>query len=159
MKCTQRRKSQAYLQRNSRIHSAVFIHWNGSNPHIIIDCICRQEAPYCQHGATLYHNWFPVYVRQRLRTFCNGRNGDRYICLMLLDLICQNQNTAKLAIFFILFNHNQALTRRLNSPVRVSISILSPISQKAATGNSIPELILAGFITLPEVSPRMAGSV
>ena len=49
--------------------------------------------------------------------------------------------------------------RFLNSLVRVSISILSPISMNAATGNSKPVLIFAGFITLPEVSPRTAGSV
>src|SRR5674476_1235415 len=49
--------------------------------------------------------------------------------------------------------------RFLNSLVRVSISILSPISTKAATANSKPVLILAGFITLPEVSPRTEGSV
>lgn len=58
-------------------------------------------------------------------------------------------------------NRNDGLNqaRFLNSLVRVSISILSPISMKAATGNSKPVLILAGFITLPEVSPRTAGSV
>ena len=50
-------------------------------------------------------------------------------------------------------------TRFLYSPVRVSISILSPCAQKSGTGNSNPEASLAGFITLPEVSPLTAGSV
>ncbi len=60
-----------------------------------------------------------------------------------------------------LFAYQTSVIRRafLNSLVRVSISILSPISMKAATGSSKPVLILAGFITLPEVSPRTAGSV
>jgi hypothetical protein len=51
------------------------------------------------------------------------------------------------------------ITRLRYSPVRVSISILSPIAQNKGTGNSWPVLILAGFMTLPEVSPRTAGSV
>src|SRR5690606_35664719 len=51
------------------------------------------------------------------------------------------------------------LTRLRYSLVRVSISILSPISQNSGTGISKPVLILAGLSTLPEVSPRTAGSV
>jgi hypothetical protein len=48
----------------------------------------------------------------------------------------------------------------LYSPVRVSISIRSPISTKAGTGSSKPVgLMRAGFMTLPEVSPLTAGSV
>ncbi len=54
---------------------------------------------------------------------------------------------------------DQPLTRFLYSAVRVSISILSPISQNSGTGNSKPVVILAVFITLPEVSPLIAGSV
>ncbi len=51
-------------------------------------------------------------------------------------------------------------TRFLNSPVRVSISILSPSLTKSATITVSSELTsLAGFITLPVVSPRAAGSV
>ncbi len=53
----------------------------------------------------------------------------------------------------------QPFTRLRYSAVRVSISILSPISQNSGTGSSKPVLILAVFMTLPEVSPLMAGSV
>src|SRR5690606_14760590 len=45
------------------------------------------------------------------------------------------------------------------SPVRVSISILSPMLQNSGTDNSNPVDSLAGFMTLPEVSPLTAGSV
>ncbi len=51
------------------------------------------------------------------------------------------------------------LVRLLYSSVRVSISILSPMLTKAGTGSSKPVEILAGFMTLPEVSPLTAGSV
>ncbi|CFN82986.1 Uncharacterised protein [Bordetella pertussis] len=51
------------------------------------------------------------------------------------------------------------LTRLRYSLVRVSISILSPIAQNSGTLSSKPVLILAGLSTLPEVSPRTAGSV
>ena len=51
------------------------------------------------------------------------------------------------------------MTRLRYSPVRVSISILLPISTNSGTGSVIPVLILAGFMTLPEVSPLTAGSV
>ena len=51
------------------------------------------------------------------------------------------------------------LTRFLYSSVRVSISILSPMLTKAGTGSSKPVASLAGFMTLPEVSPLTAGSV
>ena len=51
------------------------------------------------------------------------------------------------------------LTRARYSSVRVSISILSPISTKAGTGSSKPVARRAGFMTLPEVSPLTAGSV
>ena len=51
------------------------------------------------------------------------------------------------------------LTRLRYSPVRVSISILSPISTNSGTGSSKPVEILAGFMTLPEVSPLTPGSV
>lgn len=54
---------------------------------------------------------------------------------------------------------NQALIRDLYSPVRVSISIESPISQKAETCSSAPFFRRAVFMTLPEVSPRTDGSV
>lgn len=54
---------------------------------------------------------------------------------------------------------DQALTRALYSPVRVSISMESPISQKADTCSSEPLFRRAVFITLPEVSPRTDGSV
>src|SRR5574338_1036721 len=50
-------------------------------------------------------------------------------------------------------------TRLRYSSVRVSISIWSPISTKAGTISSKPVPILAGFNTLPEVSPLTAGSV
>jgi len=50
-------------------------------------------------------------------------------------------------------------TRRRYSPVRVSISILSPVDTNKGTGTSKPLPILAGFMTLPEVSPLTAGSV
>lgn len=50
-------------------------------------------------------------------------------------------------------------TRLRYSRVRVSISILSPISQNSGTANSKPVAILAGFITFPDVSPLTAGSV
>ncbi|TXT23339.1 MAG: hypothetical protein FD134_2186 [Gallionellaceae bacterium] len=70
-----------------------------------------------------------------------------------------NKKGSRGCLFCSLRYNRQAATRFLNSLVRVSISILSPISQNAATGSSIPVLILAGFITLPEVSPRTAGSV
>ena len=53
----------------------------------------------------------------------------------------------------------QALIRDLYSPVRVSISIESPISQKAETCSSAPFFRRAVFMTLPEVSPRTDGSV
>lgn len=58
--------------------------------------------------------------------------------------------------YFSVKNH---FTRLRYSSVRVSISILSPISTKAGTGSSKPVLMRAGFITLPEVSPLTAGSV
>ena len=51
------------------------------------------------------------------------------------------------------------LTRFLYSNVRVSISILSPVSQNSGTGSSKPVEMRAGFMTLPEVSPLTAGSV
>ncbi len=51
------------------------------------------------------------------------------------------------------------LTRFLYSSVRVSISILSPISTKAGTISSKPVPMVAGLSTLPEVSPFTAGSV
>ena len=59
------------------------------------------------------------------------------------------------------FHHDRTayLTRFLYSSVRVSISILSPISTKAGTGSSKPVPMRAGFMTLPEVSPLTAGSV
>ena len=50
-------------------------------------------------------------------------------------------------------------TRRLYSPVRVSISILSPVVTNSGTGTSKPLAIFAGFSTLPDVSPLTAGSV
>ena len=50
-------------------------------------------------------------------------------------------------------------TRRRYSPVRVSISIRSPVLTNSGTGTSRPEAILAGFSTLPDVSPLTAGSV
>ena len=50
-------------------------------------------------------------------------------------------------------------TRRRYSPVRVSISMLSPVVTNSGTWISIPEASLAGFITLPDVSPFTAGSV
>lgn len=50
-------------------------------------------------------------------------------------------------------------TRLRYSPVRVSISILSPVATKIGTGTSKPVASLAGLSTLPEVSPLMAGSV
>ena len=50
-------------------------------------------------------------------------------------------------------------TRRRYSPVRVSISILSPVDTNSGTGTSNPLPTLAGFITLPDVSPLTAGSV
>lgn len=50
-------------------------------------------------------------------------------------------------------------TRPLYSPVRVSISILSPMATKMGTGISAPVEILAGLRTLPDVSPFTAGSV
>ena len=53
----------------------------------------------------------------------------------------------------------QPLTRFLYSPVRVSISILSPVAQNKGTGISKPVFSFAGLRTLPEVSPRTAGSV
>lgn len=51
------------------------------------------------------------------------------------------------------------LTRLRYSRVRVSISILSPISQNNGTASSKPVGIFAGFSTLPVVSPLTAGSV
>ena len=50
-------------------------------------------------------------------------------------------------------------TRRRYSPVRVSISIRSPVLTNSGTWTMKPEPSLAGFITLPEVSPLTAGSV
>lgn len=55
---------------------------------------------------------------------------------------------------------NYFLARPLyEPPSRVSISIRSSISMKSATCSSVPLLSLAGFITLPEVSPRAEPSV
>jgi amidohydrolase len=51
------------------------------------------------------------------------------------------------------------LTRFRYSPVRVSISILSPISQNSGTATSKPVLMRAGLSTLPDVSPLTPGSV
>jgi hypothetical protein len=49
-------------------------------------------------------------------------------------------------------------TRRLYSPVRVSISIESPVLTNSGTSTSkLPTF--AGFITFPDVSPLTAGSV
>ena len=45
------------------------------------------------------------------------------------------------------------------SPVRVSISILSPCPTNSGTLTLKPVAIFAGFRTLPEVSPLTAGSV
>ena len=50
-------------------------------------------------------------------------------------------------------------TRRLYSPVRVSISILSPVVTNSGTATSKPLASLAGYMTLPDVSPFTAGSV
>ena len=50
-------------------------------------------------------------------------------------------------------------TRLRYSWVRVSISILSPVSTNSGTEISKPVASLAGFSTLPEVSPLTAGSV
>ena len=50
-------------------------------------------------------------------------------------------------------------TRFLYSLVRVSISILSPVSTNSGTEISSPVASLAGLSTLPEVSPLTAGSV
>ena len=52
-----------------------------------------------------------------------------------------------------------AATLRLYSLVRVSISMRSPVSQNAGTWTRWPVASLAGFNTLPDVSPRTAGSV
>ena len=50
-------------------------------------------------------------------------------------------------------------TRRRYSPVRVSISMRSPVVTKSGTWTSKPLASLAGFMTLPDVSPLTAGSV
>src|SRR5215213_363087 len=50
-------------------------------------------------------------------------------------------------------------TRLRYSPVRVSISTVSPWATKMGTPISKPVAILAGLSTLPEVSPLTAGSV
>jgi hypothetical protein len=50
-------------------------------------------------------------------------------------------------------------TRRRYSPVRVSISIRSPVATNSGTWTMWPPVIFAGFRTLPDVSPRTAGSV
>ena len=50
-------------------------------------------------------------------------------------------------------------TRRLYSPVRVSISMRSPVLTNSGTGTSKPLATFAGFSTLPDVSPLTAGSV
>ena len=64
------------------------------------------------------------------------------------------------AAAFLLIPENVCyFTRARYSSVRVSISILSPISTKAGTGSSNPVVMRAGFITFPEVSPLTAGSV
>src|SRR3569623_406282 len=55
--------------------------------------------------------------------------------------------------------HANYLLRLLYSPVRVSISILSPCSTNKGTDTLKPVEIFAGFKTLPEVSPLTAGSV
>jgi hypothetical protein len=55
---------------------------------------------------------------------------------------------------------NYFLARPLyEPPSRVSISIMSSISMKSATCSSVPLASLAGFMTLPEVSPRAEPSV
>ena len=51
------------------------------------------------------------------------------------------------------------LERPLKLLSRVSISIHSSIWMKSATEISVPFFSLAGFMTLPEVSPRAAFSV
>jgi hypothetical protein len=50
-------------------------------------------------------------------------------------------------------------TRRRYSPVRVSISMRSPVATNSGTLTVRSSLIFAGFSTLPDVSPRTAGSV
>ena len=50
-------------------------------------------------------------------------------------------------------------TRRRYSPVRVSISMRSPVVTNSGTCTSKPLASFAGFITLPDVSPLTAGSV
>ena len=59
----------------------------------------------------------------------------------------------------LLFVTARCQTRRRYSPVRVSISILSPVETKSGTCTWKPLAIFAGFITLPDVSPLTAGSV
>jgi hypothetical protein len=54
---------------------------------------------------------------------------------------------------------NKPQTRLRYSCVRVSISILSPVSTNSGTETSKPVASLAGLRTLPEVSPLTAGSV
>ena len=50
-------------------------------------------------------------------------------------------------------------TRRRYSPLRVSISMRSPVVTNSGTWISTPFASFAGFITLPDVSPLTAGSV
>ena len=78
--------------------------------------------------------------------------GEKKPCTMAGPLSSADRPTARSdrAAYF---------TRFLYSPVRVSISILSPISQNSGTDTSKPVLILAGLSTLPEVSPLTPGSV
>ncbi len=62
-------------------------------------------------------------------------------------------------IGFLILPTSKRQTRRRYSPVRVSISMLSPVETKSGTCTWNPFAIFAGFITLPDVSPLTAGSV
>jgi len=68
------------------------------------------------------------------------------------------KNPAK-AGFFAFHKKDYFLERPLKLLSRVSISIHSSIWMKSATEISVPFFSLAGFMTLPEVSPRAAFSV
>src|SRR3569623_294194 len=55
-------------------------------------------------------------------------------------------------------NGNYSYARSMNSPVRVSILMMSPMSTNAGQSISAPVSNLTGFVRLVAVLPRTAGS-
>ena len=89
----------------------------------------------------------------------SAREGGDQGEVMHLSIVTKEKGRERALLQFTAKRRPYAATRLLYSLVRVSISMRSPVSQNAGTCTRWPVASLAGFSTLPEVSPRTAGSV